>query len=344
VLGYPQAKVIRAPYDGLCPTMGAMPRRCGIDMSKVRAAAPLGVARESELIRVGLPGSTISSRCRPDGPWRRLLPGVILMQTGVPTDPQRLAAALAYAGGDALLTGAAACRMYGLRRLPADRRIHVLVPAERQPATTGFVVVERTIRMPAPLSVEGWPMAPLVRAVLDAARRIRRFDDVRALIAEAIQRGLCSVDELAVELAAGSRAGSARPRRVLREVGVGVHSVAEIDAQKLAVRSTVLPEFRWNVPVRDQHGAFIAVPDGWADDVALAWEIDSYEFHLSPEQYDRTLRRRAIMIAAGIVVAQTTPSRLRREPDQALRELESAYRQAQRRPRPPVRMAPTPAA
>jgi hypothetical protein len=50
------------------------------------------------------------------------------------------------------------------------------------------------------------------------------------------------------------------------------------------------------------------------------------------------------MIAAGIVVAQTTPSRLRREPDQVLRELEAAYRQAQRRPRPPVQMAPTLAA
>jgi hypothetical protein len=69
---------------------------------------------------------------------------------------------------------------------------------------------------------------------------------------------------------------------VLHEVGVGVHSVAEIDAQKLAARSTVLPPFRWNVPVRDERGAFIAIPDAWADDVALAWEIDSYEFTCLP--------------------------------------------------------------
>jgi hypothetical protein len=308
-------------------------------MTTVRAAAPIGVARESELIRAGLPGATVGLRTRPGGPWQRLLPGVILMQTGPPTDAQRIAAALAYAGGDAMLTGAVACRLYGLRRVPHGSQIHVLVPAPRQPATSGFVVVERTTRMPSPRSVDGWPAAPRVRAVLDASRRIRRLDDVRALLAEAIQRGLCTVDELVIELEAGSRAGSARPRRVLREVAVGVRSVAEINAHRLAKRSAVLPAFQWNVPIRDVHGALIAIPDAWADDVALAWEIDSYEFHLSPEQYDRTLRRHATMVAAGIVVAHTTPARLRREPDQVLRELEAAYRQALIRPRPLVFMA-----
>jgi len=288
---------------------------------------------------VGLPSATVSKRCRVGGPWRRLLPGVILMQTGAASDTQRVAAALAYAGGDALLTGAAACRMYGLRRVPPGKQIHVLVPASRQPATAGFVLVERTTRMPSTLSVDGWPTAPRVRAVLDAARRMRRLDGVRALIAEAVQRGLCTVDELVAELEAGSRAGSARPRRVLRELAAGTHSVAEITAQQLTARSAVLPPLRWNVPIYDERGTFIAIPDAWADDVALAWEIDSYEFHLSPEQYDRTLRRHATMLASGIVVAHTTPARLRREPDQVLRELEAAYRHALQRPRPLVFMA-----
>jgi hypothetical protein len=319
--------------------MAPMPRRRHIDLAAIRAVAPIGVARESELIRAGLAGSTVGQRCLPGGPWQRLLPGVILTQTGPAMDAARVAAALAYAGGDAMLTGAAACRLYGVRRVPAGGAVHVLVPACRQPATTGFVMVERTTRMPSPLFVEGWPAAPRVRAVLDAARRMRRLDDVRALIAEAIQRGLCTVEELAAELAAGGRAGSARPRRVLREVGAGVHSVAEIHAQRLATRSTVLPSFQWNVPIRHESGAFIAVPDAWADDVALAWEIDSYEFHLSPEQYDRTLRRHATMVAAGIVVTHTAPARLRREPDQVLRELEAAYRHALLRPRPRVFMA-----
>lgn len=310
-------------------------------MTAVRAAAPIGVARESELIRAGLPGSTVGRRCLPGGPWQRLLPGVILTQTGAATEAQRIGAALAYAGADALLTGAVACRLYGLRRLPLGNQLHVLVPASQQPATARFVLVERTTRMPEPLLVEGWPTAPRVRAVLDAARRIRHLDGVRALIAEAIQRGLCTVDELVTELEAGSRAGSARPRRVLREVGAGVHSVAEIDALRLVRRSTVLPALQWNVPICDQRGAFIAIPDAWADDVAMAWEIDSYEFHLSPEQYDRTLRRHATMLSAGIVVAHTTPARLRREPDEVLRELEAAYLQASRRPRPRVFMART---
>jgi hypothetical protein len=318
---------------------GGMPRRSHIDPAALRAVAPLGVARESELIKAGLPASTVSTRCQPNGPWRRLLPGVILTQTGPPTDDQRLAAALAYAGPDAVLTAGAVCRLHGLRRTSSTSQVHVLVAAHRQPASTGFVVVERTIRLPPPQSLRGWQVAPPVRAVLDAARRLRRIDDVRGLIAEAIQRGLCGVDELSTELDAGSRAGSARPRRVLREVAPGVHSVAEIDAQRLAERSTVLPSLHWNVRIQDECGAFVAVPDGWVDDVALAWEIDSHEFHLSPHDYDRTLRRHATMLSAGIIVAHTTPGRLRREPDAVLRELEAAYRHAGRRPRPAVRMA-----
>jgi hypothetical protein len=297
------------------------------------------VALESALIKAGLPGSTVSTRCRPNGPWRRLLPGVILTQTGPPTEDQRLAAALAYAGPDAMLTGATVCRLHGLRRAPSTSPVHVLVPAHRQPATCGFVLVERTIRLPPPQSLRGWQAAPPVRAVLDAARRLRRIDDVRGLIAEAVQRQLCGVDDLGAELEAGGRASSARPRRVLREVAPGVHSVAEIDAQRLAGRSTVLPSLRWNVRIQDERGMLVAIPDGWVDDVALAWEIDSHEFHLSPGDYDRTLRRHASMLSAGIIVAHTTPGRLRQEPHAVLRELEAAYRHACQRPRPRVRMA-----
>lgn len=308
-------------------------------MAAVRAAAPLAVARESQLVRAGLPSTTVAARCRPGGPWRRLLPGVILMQTGSPSDQQRLAAALAYAGGDAVITGASACELHGLSHARENGLVHVLVPADRQPSTTGFVLVERTTRMPSERLVRGYPVAPVVRAVLDAARRMRRLSDVRALIAEAVQRGLCAVDELADELRAGSRAGSARPRLVLREVGSGAHSVAELAAQRLVARSSVLPSMRWNEPIHDLDGGFIATPDAWADDVALAWEIDSYQFHLSPQEYDQTLRRNSIMVGAGIVVVHTTPARIRREPDEVLRELEAAYRQAMGRTRPPVFMA-----
>jgi hypothetical protein len=308
-------------------------------MDAVRAAAPCGVARVGQLERLGVPGCTVRARWQAGGPWQRLLPGVVLMQSGAPSEHQRLLAALVYAGGDAILTGAAACRCYGLRRLPPDNKVHVLVAAERQPASAGFVVVERTTRLPQARSVEGLPMAPAVRAVLDAARRLRRLDQVRALVAEAVQRQLCQVTELTAELAAGCQAGTAAVRQVLQEVDAGVRSVAECHARALVAESPLSGMLHWNVAVFDERGNFLAIPDAWADVVALAWEIDSYEFHLSPQDYGRTLRRRAAMTSAGIIVAHVLPSHVRTQPQSALAELEDAYRLASQRPRPPVRMA-----
>jgi hypothetical protein len=37
------------------------------------------VVRVSALHRCGLPRSTIAHRCRPGGPWRPLLPGIVLL-------------------------------------------------------------------------------------------------------------------------------------------------------------------------------------------------------------------------------------------------------------------------
>lgn len=115
----------------------------------------------------------------------------------------------------------------------------------------------------------------------------------------------------------------------------GVRSKAEADADRL-VSGSRLPRPRWNPTLTTADGTRLPTPDGWFDDVALAWEIDSLEFHLSPHDYDRTLRRHATMTGAGVVVLHTLPSRLVREPAAVLDELSAAYAQATRRPRPPI--------
>ena len=76
------------------------------------------------------------------------------------------------------------------------------------------------------------------------------------------------------------------------------------------------------------------------DDVALAWEIDSYAFHLSPQQYARTLERHARLTAHGVAILHTLPTRLRRQPLQVLAELRAAYDHAAARPRPDVHTPP----
>ena len=45
------------------------------------------------------------------------------------------------------------------------------------------------------------------RAVADSARSLTRFDDVRHVVCDAVQRRVCTVAELTAELAAGPAAG-----------------------------------------------------------------------------------------------------------------------------------------
>ena len=100
------------------------------------------------LLALGVPRSTVYRRCLPEQGWQLLLPGVVLLNAGKPTDEQRLWAAVLYAGSDARVTGLVAAGRHGLRRVPQADSVHVLVPSDRHPRSTGFVVIERTTRLP----------------------------------------------------------------------------------------------------------------------------------------------------------------------------------------------------
>lgn len=290
------------------------------------------------LNQLGMPGPTVYRRCAPGGPWRRVLPGVVLLSSTAPTRQQLVEAALLYAGPNSVVTGVEACRRYGLCSVPEDERVHLLIPLDRKVHGSEYVVVERTKRLPGPVMREGVPLAPMIRAVLDACRRLPAHEPVGALIAEAVQRGRVHPARLLSELEHGSSRGSAVPRQVLKDVLAGARSVAEIDAIQVWKR-TKLPVPLRNVKLYDGHGKYVATPDGWFDDVGLAWEIDSFAFHFGRDDYAKTVARNSRYAAAGVTVVQTLPTRLRTEPDAVAAELTAAYEAAASRPRPPVQAA-----
>lgn len=298
-----------------------------------------GVIRVQTLEALRVPAYTTYRRCLPDGPWRRVLPGVVSLSTGPVSRAQQVSAALLYGGEGALLTGAEACRRHGIRESIDDVSVHVLIPAARKRLSSGFVVVERTERMPGPVIRGGVPLAPLPRALLDASRRLSTFDPCRALLAEALQRGLATHAELDSELSQGSNRGSAIPRKVVAELADGAHSVAEIDGQTIWARAG-LPPARWNGRLFTRDGSYIATPDAWCVEVALAWEIDSATHHGDPAGFARTLARNARYAAAGVLVLQTLPARLRTEPATVIKELRAAYAAAAARQRPDVEFRP----
>lgn len=188
-----------------------------------------GVVSRSQALECGLSRGRVDHLTQPDGRWQRILPGVYAATTGTVTVDQRAMAALLYAGLGSLITGAAAVRRHNLRCAGLNE-VDVLVPVGMRRQSTEFVRIIHTSRMPRSCcSTDGIRFALLDRAVADAARGMTRLSDVRAVVAEAIQRGRCDLASLITELNEGSTAGSRFYRVALAEISEGIRSAAEAD-------------------------------------------------------------------------------------------------------------------
>ena len=219
--------------------------------------------------------------------------------------------------------------------------IDVLVPAGRQRCDTGFVRLHRTRRMPSQIMSSGPVRFVLVaRAVADTARLLAEVRDVRAVVADAVQRGRCTVAELGEELRDGPVKGSARFRSVLGEVAEGIRSSAEGDLRDL-IRAARLPTPLYNAALYVD-GTFLARPDAWWPEAGVAVEVDSYEWHLSPAQWDRTRARHDLMGSAGIISLHFSPRQIRRERAEVVRLIEDALERGLQRPPLPIRTIPCP--
>jgi hypothetical protein len=265
-----------------------------------------GVVTHADLLAAGMALSTICTRIRRTGAWQRLYPGVVLAHNGRPSVRERLLGALAYAGEGAVLTGGCALRLYGLRSASGPMLVHVLVPHERHRQGRPGLVVERTRSAPEPRTRGGLPVAPPARAVVDACRNLESLDDVRELVAEAVQSGTCTIGELADALEQAARQRSALPREVLREVGAGVRSAAEARIRTVFDRHG-LPQPLWNWSLYTADGEFVGTPDGLWEKIGGAMQIDSMAWHLSPAFYKATQRRQRALTAHGVPVLVVAP-------------------------------------
>src|ERR1700761_5054127 len=245
------------------------------------------VVSRGQALGSGLSHHAVAHRLRPGGPWRQLLPGVYLTVTGTPTPPQREIAAALYAGPRAVISGAAALRYHRLPSPPPEV-IDVLVPAPIQRRSTAYVRLHRTRRLPAQIyELPCRAYASPARAAADAALWLSDLREVRTVIAGAVQnRGGCTVRELADELRAGPIRNSALLRQVLSEVSDGVRSAPEADPRR-RVRPAGLPMPMFNPRLYLPNGVFLGCPDAWWPEAGLAVEVDSRQWHLSPQAWER---------------------------------------------------------
>jgi hypothetical protein len=207
-----------------------------------------------------------------------------------------------------------------------------LVSHKRRRSSTAYVVIERTRRLPRHRSIDQSPVSPIARALVGATRRMTDLREIRALIAEVIQRRLCTVVEVGEEMRAAQSRGTALPRQVLGEVAGGIRSVAEAEAREVIQRAR-LPEALWNHDIYDDAGRWLGRPDAFWPNLGLVLEIDSLEWHLSPAAYRATQARQRRLAKAGLVVLPVLPSVIRNDPRGFVAELAECMATAAQRKR-----------
>lgn len=273
--------------------------------------------------------------------WRVLLPGVFLLARHDPRPRQRLVAGLLWAGERSVLSGPTAASLHGITSAGVRDRVHLLVPAPLASRRSGFAEVRRTLLHDDGVCARGpLRLSSPARAAVDAARAARTVDAGRAVLIEAVQRELATVDELAEWVHRLRPRDAAALRLPLEAAASGAWSVPEAELLDLVSTSRTLPDPWANPTLSTVDGRVLTTPDVWFDDVAMAVMVHSRRHHSSPDDWDDTVDADGDLVTAGVVVAGVTPHRVRTSPTEVLRRLERTHAAATARPRPPVVATP----
>lgn len=268
---------------------------------------------------------------KPKGKWQRLLPGVYLTATGQPTPEQRLMAALLYGGPRSVITGTAALRAYQLRA-PGPDVIDLLVPMATRRQNVGFVRIHRTRQLPRMRRPGVLRYADPSRAVADAAQLLPSVDDVRAVVAEAIQKQACNLAQLGLELKRAGARDTSRLRTALSDIQAGSRSVAEVRFRE-RVEQSDLPAPKYNVFLRAADGTAIGEVDAWWADAGVSVEIDSREYHFYRAGWLKTETKRSRLLKYGVFPHNIAPVRVADDWNAVYSELKSSLERGRQRPR-----------
>jgi hypothetical protein len=310
----------------------------------------------------GVPAAETDERCRPGGPWQRLLPNVVLLHPGPPTSDERLHAVLLYAArerpagaapgvpaqpgtegaqgaavpghAEAMITGLAALTLHGFRAtppLPALDAFDVLVPRTRRLRSTGCARIVRTAALPVAEQVTGVPVAPVARALADAVAQLTDAATVHRLLTEAVRGGHCEPAAVVREL---NRARLLNRPHVVDAVDSLVAEGRAVAEQRLyrMVREHGLPDPVWNVDLRLPGGPRLGTLDAYWPEQAVALELDMRAHRQEGDaQWAERVRRRERLERLGITVVHLTPRKLRDSPEQQATVVRTALTAAEDR-------------
>jgi hypothetical protein len=296
-----------------------------------------------ELREHGISAAQANERCRPGGPWQMPLPGVYLLHADPPSGTERLRAALRFAAGreaagagsGVVLTGQAALALHGFAAAPrpeALERVDVLVARTRRLRSADWVRIVRAHALPRPVELDGFPAAPVPRALADAVGRIADAATVRTLLIEAVRGGHCDALAVVREL---SRARLLNRPHVINAVETLLaegRALAEGLLMAL-VRDSGLPDPCWNVELRLPGGPRLGRVDAYWPDHAVAVDIDARTSRQDREaMWVEYAQKREALERLGVTLVCVTPRKLRETPELQATVVRTALLAAAERP------------
>ncbi|GAA4801243.1 hypothetical protein [Streptomyces ziwulingensis] len=307
------------------------------------------VLTAAQLRAHGVTAAQANERCRPGGPWQQFLPGVVLLHPGPPSSQERLQAVLLYASrerttgvpaqpaGDeesgprepeAMITGLAALTLHGFTATPplaSLNMIDVLVPRTRRLRSAGCARIVRGADLPRPEQLTGVPVAPVARALADAAAALTDAAAVLRLLTEAVRGGHCEPAAVVREL---NRARLLTLPHVVDAVDSLVAEGRALAEERLyrLVREQGLPDPVWNVDLRLPDGSRLGGLDAYWPEHAVAVELDTRAHRRDDALWSEYARKREHLEHLGITVVHLTPRKLRDSPEQQATVVRTALR------------------
>lgn len=283
------------------------------------AAGQHGLLHRNQLIESGATDHEIMHRLSV-GRIEQLHPGVYYIDSVAATWKTEVLAGVMAAGPDALASHRTAAVLWGFDAV-YGRMIEVTVPFNEDPEPTG-VILHRTRRLNPGMILDGLPITPPERTLLDIAPILPERTLEKAA-RSAIRTGLTTEEkmDLGVGIYGGRGvAGTRKMRTVIRLVsGDNSGSVTEIDMKHL-VMDAPIPRPVQQLRVRLSDGS-IAYPDfAWPDRFRIV-EADGFDTHGTPEQFQRDLWRQNQLMELGWEIRRFTAKDIRDNPSEVLAEI-----------------------
>jgi very-short-patch-repair endonuclease len=288
-----------------------------------------GVASRQQLRDLGLTDQQIMRRAR-DGALVVLSESVYAVG-GVPVRPVMVAVAACAASCDVAMSHTSAARLWGLRAIPRDERVHLLAWGASRKLLRGCVV-HRCFRI-EPCDIrqrdDGLRFTSPARTLFDLAA-CASDRTLESLVEQAVHDSLCSIAELsdaADRLGERGRPGSARFRRVLRSrptdaaaVGSGLELRFEA-----AVLAAGLPRPERQHPITVA-GGVVLHPDFYWPQVRFAVEVDHVTWHGGRHDRSNDNRRDRLLRAEGIEVRRVTDAEIANSMADVVADIERTLR------------------